>query len=278
MEFWTVPNFHRHEGYNEALRPFELHHMVWVDYREAGDRVGGYPIWRSPDQRPFSYDDLAFLEESAPYIAHGLKTAQLLEARAGVVLPSGGFAVSNLWGTGVMLYDLEGKLIAMDDEAKAIFAFTRSPNGELYGAFEERINSAVDYVRRTVSETFRCMGNGAKAPAVLVFADGTGVSLRIRSTLLSDRDGRDYVAVLVERGECMETRRRRIASRWGLSPREVEILAYMATGKTNREIGMILGTSHRTVSKQAERILLELGAETRTAAAAIFHEAIAGPL
>ena len=53
-----------------------------------------------------------------------------------------------------------------------------------------------------------------------------------------------------------------------LTRRESEILARIAVGKTNREIGIILGISSRTVSKHVEHILERLGVETRTAAAA----------
>jgi DNA-binding CsgD family transcriptional regulator len=52
-----------------------------------------------------------------------------------------------------------------------------------------------------------------------------------------------------------------------LTPRELEVLAYVAVGKTNPEIGIILGISSRTVSKHVEHILERLSVETRTAAA-----------
>ena len=39
-------------------------------------------------------------------------------------------------------------------------------------------------------------------------------------------------------------------------------------GKTNGEIGVILGARARTVGKHLERIFRKLGVETRTAAAA----------
>ena len=40
-------------------------------------------------------------------------------------------------------------------------------------------------------------------------------------------------------------------------------------GKTNRDIGDILGTSPRTVNKHLEHVFHKLGVETRTAAAAL---------
>ncbi len=39
-------------------------------------------------------------------------------------------------------------------------------------------------------------------------------------------------------------------------------------GKTNRDIGDILGISHRTINKHLEHLFEKLGVETRTAAAA----------
>jgi DNA-binding CsgD family transcriptional regulator len=54
----------------------------------------------------------------------------------------------------------------------------------------------------------------------------------------------------------------------GLTQRESEILLWVARGKTNPEIGMILGLSSRTVHKHLEHIFAKLGVETRTAAAA----------
>ncbi len=53
-----------------------------------------------------------------------------------------------------------------------------------------------------------------------------------------------------------------------LTPRETEVLSWLAKGKTNRDIGEILGMSPRTVNKHLEHIYEKLGVETRTAAVA----------
>ena len=52
----------------------------------------------------------------------------------------------------------------------------------------------------------------------------------------------------------------------GLTPREAEVLTWVAQGKTNREVGMILGSSARTVQKHLEHIFQKIGVESRTAA------------
>ncbi|MEO6271581.1 MAG: response regulator [Rhodoferax sp.] len=54
-----------------------------------------------------------------------------------------------------------------------------------------------------------------------------------------------------------------------LTPRETEVLSWLAKGKTNRDIADILGMSPRTVNKHLEHIFEKLGVETRSAATAI---------
>lgn len=53
-----------------------------------------------------------------------------------------------------------------------------------------------------------------------------------------------------------------------LTARQAEVLYWIAKGKTNGEIGLILGTSPRTVNKHLEKIYKKLGVENRTSAAA----------
>jgi DNA-binding CsgD family transcriptional regulator len=53
----------------------------------------------------------------------------------------------------------------------------------------------------------------------------------------------------------------------GLTPREAEIADWLATGKTNPEIAIILSANVRTVEKHVEKILEKLGVENRATAA-----------
>ena len=54
-----------------------------------------------------------------------------------------------------------------------------------------------------------------------------------------------------------------------LTMREAEVLYWVGKGKTNRDIGDILGSSPATVKKHLERVYVKLGVETRTAAASM---------
>jgi CheY-like chemotaxis protein/DNA-binding CsgD family transcriptional regulator len=58
----------------------------------------------------------------------------------------------------------------------------------------------------------------------------------------------------------------------GLTPRQAEVLYWVAQSKTNAEIAIILGSSPRTVEKHVEQLLARLGVENRVAAAAHANE------
>jgi DNA-binding CsgD family transcriptional regulator len=58
---------------------------------------------------------------------------------------------------------------------------------------------------------------------------------------------------------------------FGLTPRERQVLALLAEGATNRQIGNALYMAEKTASVHVSRILSKLGVHTRTQAAAVAH-------
>ena len=69
--------------------------------------------------------------------------------------------------------------------------------------------------------------------------------------------------------ECRAAGRSPAAPLAALTPRETEVLSWLARGKTNRDIADILGISRHTVGKHLEHLFEKLGVETRSAATAI---------
>ena len=61
-----------------------------------------------------------------------------------------------------------------------------------------------------------------------------------------------------------------------LTPRESQILAWVARGKTNREVAELLWIAPTTVRKHLENVYAKLGVTTRTAAVARFLGVLAG--
>lgn len=68
----------------------------------------------------------------------------------------------------------------------------------------------------------------------------------------------------------------RLRGHFALTHREAEVLLWIARGKSNRDIGEILGLSPRTVNKHLEQIYVKLGVENRASAAVLASEAIGG--
>jgi DNA-binding NarL/FixJ family response regulator len=92
-----------------------------------------------------------------------------------------------------------------------------------------------------------------------------GASLLVRNMGAA---GMDEMMLLIELSGSHALPTGRLASA-ALTPRETEVLSWLAKGKTNRDIGEILKMSPRTVSKHLEHIFEKLGVETRSAAAAM---------
>lgn len=77
-------------------------------------------------------------------------------------------------------------------------------------------------------------------------------------------DQLEYLMLLQRTGNAWDLDALR--SNLGLTAREAEILMWVSRGKTNRDIGMILDSSPRTVNKHLEHIFEKLGVTTRSAA------------
>lgn len=58
----------------------------------------------------------------------------------------------------------------------------------------------------------------------------------------------------------------------GVTPRECEVLSWVAHGKRDADIAKILGVAPKTVSKHVEHLLAKLHAENRTAAVSVARE------
>ena len=68
-----------------------------------------------------------------------------------------------------------------------------------------------------------------------------------------------------------------LRERLALTPREAEVLAWLARGKSSRDIADILNLSPRTVNKHLEQMYAKLGVENRAAAATLAVRTVGRP-
>ncbi|MGU3466949.1 response regulator [Methylobacterium sp. C33D] len=103
---------------------------------------------------------------------------------------------------------------------------------------------------------------GAAQPLTLTDRDGVAYALSFIGRTPDEillRLSRDALSAGVER----------LRARLPVTGREAEVLLWLSRGKSSRDIGEILGLSHRTVTKHLEGIYAKLGVENRTAASII---------
>ena len=149
-------------------------------------------------------------------------------------------------GMGTVLLDSQGRMAWRSPQAADWLA-------QAFGANEAAQATAAQWLGRARDdgEAHTPAGNNARLVARHMGQGGPGESM-----LLLTQTQADNAAL---------QRLRNVA----LTPRETEVLSWLAKGKTNRDIADILGMSHRTVNKHLEHVFEKLGVETRSAAAAI---------
>jgi DNA-binding NarL/FixJ family response regulator len=116
-------------------------------------------------------------------------------------------------------------------------------------------------------------GREGREPPVLMAVESRRLlaSLHDPSSL-----GHEGEWLLVLREESHAAAMEALIAAFKLTTREAEVLYWVTKGKTNKDIGDILGTSPRTVNKHLEHIFEKLGVETRTAAATLAMNKVAG--
>jgi len=93
-----------------------------------------------------------------------------------------------------------------------------------------------------------------------------GLSTPVEARYVSQTGADEYLFRLIDLQRPSETEILRKV--FPLTEREADVLLWVSRGKTNREVGMILDMSPRTVNKHLEQVYRKLGVENRTSAAA----------
>jgi len=105
-------------------------------------------------------------------------------------------------------------------------------------------------------------------PPQLVIEQGRQrLTLRLHQQTAHDDGGDEWLIIMRETSDTAVIEGMSLSLK--LTPREAEVLYWVVKGKTNRDIGEIIGSSPATAKKHLERVYVKLGVETRTAAAGV---------
>jgi DNA-binding CsgD family transcriptional regulator len=248
-----VSQFLRSALYNEVYRPLGMRDGCSLFLYSRPDRIEFLGVGQHK-QTPDAHRDM--LVSVSAHVRQAFRVAHVTSALIEMAAMKSG---PNCAGRGLIAMDLNGTITMETAGAtKALEKFF--PKRTTHGLPEE--------LAQWISRSEKTVRKATDVPDV-------------RRPLVIERDGNRLIVHLLSKPEqnfmVLEEHRGAIdsgtLSSLPLTRRESEILAYIAAGKTNPEIGTILGISSRTVSKHVEHILGRLGVETRTAAAACALEA-----
>src|SRR6266571_1071651 len=251
-DFLTRSQFRRLGLYNEHYRPLGVEHMIGIGFPPAAPSIRAMGLLRS--RADFSEDERAVLNLLRPHLIMSHESAQVVSRLGSDHRSAGGGAGA----AGVIMLTLLGRIQSSSPTARQWLTKYFGPYRHAASSLPERLEAWVKHnLRRlTAKDTLP----DAATPLVI---EREPERLSVRLVI----DDRHPVLLL---NECSLMEPQRLLQKVGLTKREAEVLAWVADGKTNADIGTILSTSPRTVAKHLERIFPKLGVETRTAAAARF--------
>jgi len=256
----TLPGFHRTETYHEYFRPIGEHHGIVIIARDGKICVGAYPIWRSATMPEFSVNDIRFAKIAALEIGHALSIAYRLESRRA----NGEEFRSTEEGTpGLILMRPDGRVIAIDQAARSIF--TRLAILEGCGTnllMNQKIAPMLNYIARTLDEVLQLRSavvTNSGPPSRCLFFHRTGITLKLGGFIQEGDAGSLYYNVMVEVGELAEHRRKRVSIRYGLSPRETDLLRILGENYRGTEAALEAGIAPATLHKYVREMTEKLG-------------------
>ena len=244
------PSWHETALYNEIYRPFRIEHMLGVAVRVS--RPSKMHVVAMRGATDFDDRDRRVLGVLAPHLEAAYRYAEAVgDLKAQLATLLGGLEAD---GSAAIQVGPDRRIRQMSARARDLLTTYFGMRWNDANALPGQID---DWLRRQ-----RLSADAAVAPLrpLVVERDGRRLTVQI----LRDRSGQFVL---------LSERKVRIApadiASLGLSPRETEVLAWLAHGKSNAEIAGILGLSPATIKHCLERVYGKLDVGTRAAATAV---------
>ena len=235
--------------YNEIYRPFRIKHMLGIAVRAS--RPCKMHVVAKREMLDFDDRDRRVLDLLAPHLEAAYRYAEAIgDLKSQLATCLQGLETD---GSAAVLLGPDRRIRQMSARAQDLLT--------AYFRWTDRraLPAPVDVWLRRLELT----ADASIAPLRPLVAERDGRRLTIQ--ILRDR-GRPFLLLNDERKLRIEPAD--IVS-LGLSPRETEVLAWLAHGKSNAEIAGILGLSPATIKHCLERVYGKLDVGTRAAATAV---------
>lgn len=249
-DFWSQTQFHNRGLHSDFYRRYDIEDALCVSIPSPKPRIIGVG-WH--DSRRFTERERLIADLAAPHISQAWHNASLMSRLYGQMQSLRNGIEDSAWGV---------ILCGPDRRVQFINAQARRQMAEYFGHLRQ-----ADYIlpedlvlrlRKQNSELSQS-DDAAQAQMPLV-REKDGGRLVVR---LLAQPGASLILMEEQRAGTADA----AIDSHGLTAREVEVLHWIAAGKTNNTIAAILGMQTGTVKKHVEHIFEKLGVETRTAAA-----------
>lgn len=237
--------------YCEFLHPLNIEQQLGVMVEDRDYGIAAIGIQR--DGRDFSARDKDMLTFLQPHIIQAFKNAS--DMTAARRRASGLNAAVGSCDLGVVWLSPNEKIDWMSSRAEHWLSEYFSRNKDV--AADGLPTAIADWIRNRRAAQQSNSGTGWRAERTVVGRHG---ELNIR--WVSESPQQSYLILSERRHQSPSD-----LLSLGLTARESEVLHWIAEGKSNEAISILLSASKRTIDKHVERILAKLGVETRVEAA-----------
>jgi DNA-binding CsgD family transcriptional regulator len=246
-DFLNAEEYHERALYRECYRHVEVEDQLSFAVQISPGFMIGIAFNR-PD-RGFEEKDRLRLNLVRPHVVQAYLHAAELAGQEQRKIDLESVLREN--GQGMIAADAEGRVLHSTPGAfERLAHYLPLPHSDA----EHLPRRLIDWMRDEKPD-------GTVPPLVLIHESARLIVRRVQS------EDRSLLLLAEESGLTISRRLKRFA----LTPRESEVLHWIAEGKSNAEIATILGLTPGTVKLHVERILTKLGVENRTAAALIVH-------
>lgn len=238
--------------YREQLRAHGLERGAHAAFCSDGEMWGAWCAYREGTSRAFGERELRFMRAVAPHVGYGLRFAAMMEAPSATGSPALGSA------PGVVVLDARGRITLRTGSAASQLEDLANA-----GSASEPIAYAIRSVLMRLRAAHTNPSGGLRTE---LRAQGrSGQSYRLHGSLSEpDPSGDSAVVIVIEPAVPRETPTS-LSCRYGLSPREREVLLLLIRGESTKSIAHRLGLSPYTVQDHVDSACEKVGVRGRKA-------------
>ncbi|MBX7157834.1 MAG: LuxR C-terminal-related transcriptional regulator [Verrucomicrobiae bacterium] len=250
-DYLSQREFHETGLYHEYYKPLGLEDAMVVTLPAPPTVVSTLVLSR--ENRSFTEKDRALLQLLAPHIVQACLNAEKIENR--LEISKQPLRLLESLDQGALLVAPDGTIHYATQQAQTSLTYYFPE----YSNSPQKLPEPIKHWFSAQKEKWADSHSLATLTSYEIDQNEKRLEIQFAKNLVE----KDFVLLLKEKSFAVPHQQ---LQSLGLSPREAEVLYWLAQGKTNPEVAMILNANPATIKKHVERILSKLGVENRSAA------------